>query len=59
MKNIDKLKQMTANQITDLLCVDEEGQISGSCNICYSSRNCNDDCYTGVLKWLETEATDE
>jgi hypothetical protein len=58
MKNIDKLKQMTARQITDIICIDEEGQISSNCNICYSSGACNGDCYGGVLKWLETEATD-
>jgi len=56
MKNIDKLKTMTAEDIATLLVFDEDHSERCSCNVCINSGNCNDECFEGVVAWLNEES---
>ena len=55
MKNIDKLKQMNSDQLAQKLVFDDEGTERASCSVCAYSDDCNDNCYSGVKEWLESE----
>ena len=56
MKNIDRLKQMNADQLAQVLVFDKEDTERPSCTVCAYSNNCNDDCFEGVKKWLGQKA---
>ncbi len=50
MKNIDKLRELSADELAELLEL-------GSCVFCslkFFSCTC-DDCVSGIKKWLESE----
>ena len=56
MKNIDKLKQMNSDELAQKLVFDDEGFERSPCPVCANHGECDDKCYHGVKKWLESEA---
>lgn len=56
MNNFEKIKNMTTDQFAQLLVFDEEGIERCPCTVCASYGDCDDKCYAGVKKYLESEA---
>lgn len=56
MNNFEKLKTMDVADFTKKLCFDNDGDMMlFGCAFCVYTGECNDDCYNGILKWLESE----
>jgi len=55
MKNIEKLKQMNADELAQRITFDKEGEMRSPCGICAKHNDCDDNCYHGVRDWLEME----
>lgn len=50
MKNIDRIRQMTVDELAELL--------SCACDNYCASSNCNSDCVISIKQWLQQEAED-
>lgn len=55
--NADRIRQMTDEEIADMLNIYEVGE---TCQYCANRGSmCNASCYHGILKWLKQEAEDD
>jgi len=55
LKNIDKLRRLSSHDLAQKLVFDSEGEQRSPCGVCAAWSDCHDNCYKGVLDWLESE----
>lgn len=53
MKNIEKIKSLTTEQLAEFL-----DDVSSECEIMCDAKPCNNNCTENIKEWLEAEAID-